>query len=101
MLQSILGIVSFIGAIVIFSSAFIQGNWILTSSVAILIAVEGGYYFATGKENWLKGTIKIISTLTLLASVFFRLPFYISIIVGGALLVVALYDVFPTIIGKD
>ncbi len=99
MLQPILGIISFIGAIVIFSSTFVEGNLILTASLAALILIEGVYHLL--KKNVIKGGIKLASTITLTISIFFRLPFYLSFIVGIALLVVALYDVFPTIIGKE
>ena len=100
LLQPILGIVSFIGALAIFSSSFTEGNLILPSSVAAIILIEG-LYNLSGKRNILKGSITIIASIALAASVFFRLPFYFAVIVGAALLVAALYDIFPTIIGQE
>ena len=101
MLQPIIGIISFVAAIVIFTSPFIEGNWILTTSIAVLILIEGSYHLLKEEKNIPKGIIKIISTITLIATLFVKIPFYLIVFVGIALIIVALYDLFSTITGGD
>ena len=96
----ILGIISLAGALVLFTSPFIEGNLILTATLSILIFIEGIYYFLLKDKNVLKGSIKIISAAVLFFSLFFRMPFSIAVIVGIALLITGLYDVFSVIIEK-
>ena|SRR3989338_5531660 len=97
----IVGIISFAGALVLFTSPFVEGNFILTAALSALILIEGIYYFLLSKKNVLKGSIKIISSIALLASLFWRLPFGIAVIVGIALIITGIYDLFSVIIEKD